>query len=414
MIFQEPLTYYLQRITSQYQLAPNYTQWVQGLLQPIIDLTNCLYSFFYEFDLDTASGAQLDILGDIVGASRIVPFTPSAPTYGIQEYSSIPAGAGTQVTLPTTPLAGAPVLVWRNGIKLSDVAGDYTINQNVITFTNGYTAGDVIYVAYFTAAAAATGVTEYVWVATAGGTTVTLPSTPVAGVPVIVWRSGLKLSATAGDYSISGATITFTQPYVTGDVIDVLYCNAAPTFTMQKYVLQATAAGTTVTLSPAPLASSPVWVCRGGVKLAINKDYTISGAVITFTKGYVPGDVITVVYFSAMQAVVSSILDDPTYRILIKATIGANFWNGTIDGLQQLWQGLFPGGTIFVYDHQDMSFTVVMSGTFTSIIQDLITHGMIVPRPEGVLVNYTFSGLPLFGVDLNNQYVAGVDIAYIT
>lgn len=191
MIFQEPLSYYIQRITSQYQMTILYKQWMAVLLQPLIDLTNCLYSFIYEFDLDTATGAQLDILGQIIGVSRIVPFKPTSPTD-------------------------------------------------------------------------------------------------------------------------------------------------------------------------------------------------------------------------------SSTLDDTTYRVLLRATLGANFWNGTIDGLQKLWQGLFPGGKLFVYDHQDMSFTVIMSGTFTSMIQDLIHHDMIVPRPEGVLVNYTFAGLPIFGCDLDNAYLAGVDKSYIT
>lgn len=191
MIFQEPISYYVQRITSQYQMSVNYKSWIVGLLQPLIDLTNCLYSFYFVFDLDLAVGDQLDILGDIIGAERVVPFKPTNPND-------------------------------------------------------------------------------------------------------------------------------------------------------------------------------------------------------------------------------SSTLDDATYRILLKATLGANFWNGTNGELQTLWQQLFPGGSISIYDHQDMSFTVAMAGTFTSIIQDMITHDMIVPRPEGVLVNYTFAGLPLFGCDLSNTYVAGVDLGHVT
>lgn len=111
---------------------------------------------------------------------------------------------------------------------------------------------------------------------------------------------------------------------------------------------------------------------------------------------------------------VSPVLDDKTYRILILATLGADFWDGTIDSLQALWKSLFPSGSLTIQDHQDMSFTVIMSGAFTSIIQDLIMQDYIVPRPEGVLINYVFSDLPLFGCDLNNAFVAGVDLGHMS
>ena len=109
---------------------------------------------------------------------------------------------------------------------------------------------------------------------------------------------------------------------------------------------------------------------------------------------------------------VSPILDDATYRILIKATIGKNQWNGTIDGLYPIWQSLFPGGKIVVADNQNMTATILMSGSFTSITKDLITNGMIVPRPQGVLYTYSFATEPVFGADLSNAYVAGADLGH--
>ena len=106
---------------------------------------------------------------------------------------------------------------------------------------------------------------------------------------------------------------------------------------------------------------------------------------------------------------VSPVLDDTSYRTYIKATIGANFWDGTIDGLQALWTNLFPLGNILIMDAQDMSFTAMLGGTFTSIMSDLILNGYIVPRPEGVRVNYVFSLKPIFGFDLNDANIAGFD-----
>lgn len=110
---------------------------------------------------------------------------------------------------------------------------------------------------------------------------------------------------------------------------------------------------------------------------------------------------------------VSPVLTDATYRIYIKAKAAQNTWNGTIDGLQSVWQTIFPGGTIVIADNQNMTATIFITGTFSSIEQDLISHGYIVPRPQGVLYNYVFSNLPLpaFGFDgLNLSLVAGFDV----
>jgi hypothetical protein len=111
---------------------------------------------------------------------------------------------------------------------------------------------------------------------------------------------------------------------------------------------------------------------------------------------------------------ISPILDDNTYRLLLKATQAANTWNGTIDELYPIWQNLFPGGTLILVDNQNMTATIVIGGSFTSIIQQLITNGFIVPRSEGVLYEYTFVELPIFGLDENNSFIAGVDLGHIS
>jgi hypothetical protein len=111
---------------------------------------------------------------------------------------------------------------------------------------------------------------------------------------------------------------------------------------------------------------------------------------------------------------VSPVLDDTTYRLLIKATIANNLWQGTESELYPIWQTLFPGGRITIIDNQNMTCTIVLSGTFTSIVQDLISHGYIVPRPEGVLYTYVFSNLPIFGFDEDNSFIAGLDVGYFS
>lgn len=109
---------------------------------------------------------------------------------------------------------------------------------------------------------------------------------------------------------------------------------------------------------------------------------------------------------------VSPILDDTTYKIYLKAKIAQNTWNGQTASLYTIWQVLFPGGRITIQDNQNMTATIFVSGSFTSIIKDLISNGYIVPRPEAVLYNITFATLPIFGFDLNNTFIAGFDVGH--
>lgn len=108
---------------------------------------------------------------------------------------------------------------------------------------------------------------------------------------------------------------------------------------------------------------------------------------------------------------VSPVLNDATYRIYLKARAALNQWDGTIGSLQSIWAKLFPGGQIIIADNQNMTATIILKGTFTSIQQDLITNGYIVPRPQTVQYTYTFGG-PTFGADLNNAFIAGADLGH--
>lgn len=104
---------------------------------------------------------------------------------------------------------------------------------------------------------------------------------------------------------------------------------------------------------------------------------------------------------------VSPVLDDDTFRLYIQAKIASNQWDGSIVSLQAIWTNLFPNGRIVIEDNQNMSANITVVGTFTSIIQDLILNGYIVPRPEGVLYNYLFGTLPFFGFGSSPGFIAG-------
>lgn len=145
--------------------------------------------------------------------------------------------------------------------------------------------------------------------------------------------------------------------------------------------------------------------CLISISTAFDLDYAIG--VQLDILGVIVG-VSRVVNFQPSNNI-SPVLDDATYRLLLRATIANNQWDGKIGSLYPIWQTLFPGGTIIIIDNQDMTATIVLTGAFSSIIQDLIVNGYIVPRPEAVLYNFEFGGLPFFGFDREDAFISGWD-----
>lgn len=108
-------------------------------------------------------------------------------------------------------------------------------------------------------------------------------------------------------------------------------------------------------------------------------------------------------------------LDDETYRLLIRARIGANHWDGTLAGSKAILAQIFGGDTqVFIQDNLDMSITVGIAGKVPSaLFLALLSGGYIPIKPQAVRVNYylvtSTDGAPLFGFDMSNEYVAGFD-----
>lgn len=82
------------------------------------------------------------------------------------------------------------------------------------------------------------------------------------------------------------------------------------------------------------------------------------------------------------------VLDDDTYRLVLKAKVAMNNWDGTIPQMYEIWDNIFKDIGLQIQDNQDMSFNAYITGYVNQIRQDLIQHGYIVPKPEGVRVNY--------------------------
>ena len=107
-------------------------------------------------------------------------------------------------------------------------------------------------------------------------------------------------------------------------------------------------------------------------------------------------------------------LDDDTYRLLIRAKIGANRWDGTLDSSAAILASIFGSDTqIFIQDNGDMTITIGIAGVLpNALFLALLVGGYIPIKPSTVAVNYmatSESGSPIFGFDVQNQYIAGFD-----
>ena len=109
-------------------------------------------------------------------------------------------------------------------------------------------------------------------------------------------------------------------------------------------------------------------------------------------------------------------LDDATYRAVIKAKIGSNYWAGTNETLQVIAQSAFSdlGVQCFVVDNLDMSVTVYILGAATAVLIELIKRGVVPPKTAGVRVaGYILAsspGAPFFALSVyTTSAVAGLD-----
>jgi Protein of unknown function (DUF2612) len=283
------IPYYLGLITSEYQNSPKMIEWAQSLIKPLTDAAICAASMYQAFDINTAVGVQLDILGEILGVSRILTFTPT--------------GSGVAAVSP----------YFQGGLSNGYSGANYKVGD-VLSFN----------------------------LITTGGT----------GATVVVLSVG---------------------PGVPGR-------NNAP------WSYGVLTPGSNYIVYPNRNGGIPT-TGGSGFQASVNIDAVVGNTV----------------------------LDDNTYRILLKATIAKNQWNGQVDSLYAIWSSLFPGGQIQIEDNQNMTAFITVSGSFTSIISQLITNGFIIPRPQGVQYTITAgASLPMFGVDRNDQFIAGADTGKAT
>lgn len=109
-------------------------------------------------------------------------------------------------------------------------------------------------------------------------------------------------------------------------------------------------------------------------------------------------------------------LDDETYRVVIKAKIGSNYWDGTDATLQDIGTTamLSVGVQCFVLDNMDMSTTVYILGAPTAVLIEMIKRGITPPKTAGVrITGYILAstpGAPFFALSVpTTSLVGGLD-----
>lgn len=108
-------------------------------------------------------------------------------------------------------------------------------------------------------------------------------------------------------------------------------------------------------------------------------------------------------------------MDDGTYRIMLRAKIGANNWDGTLASSAAILASMFDDDTrVFIQDNNDMSITIGVSGVIPSaLFLALLSQGYVPIKPSGVRINdylvTSINGGPMFGFDVENDYIAGFD-----
>lgn len=115
-------------------------------------------------------------------------------------------------------------------------------------------------------------------------------------------------------------------------------------------------------------------------------------------------------------------LSDGVYRLVLKAQIAINQWDGTVGGLEILLDNIFDGTGIDmqIIDNMDMSITInaiALNGIIntSSELIEVIKAGELTVKAAGVRVkslDVIDPAHPLFGFDIEDTAVAGFDNGY--
>jgi hypothetical protein len=78
------------------------------------------------------------------------------------------------------------------------------------------------------------------------------------------------------------------------------------------------------------------------------------------------------------------VMDDDTYRLILKARIAKNVSDTTLDGIIEALAFVVGFDDIRVVDPEDMTFSIEFGQPLTTLQRTVITNFDIVPKPQGV------------------------------
>lgn len=122
-------------------------------------------------------------------------------------------------------------------------------------------------------------------------------------------------------------------------------------------------------------------------------------------------------WFSSFNPVTGlTVLPDDAYRVLLRARIANNSWDGSIPGAYRVWDAVFTGTGIGLLiqdlgnDHMVMALT---GGIPDATTLALFRGGYLNIRPAGVQIDAyltpTVPSVPFFGFDVQNSSISGFD-----
>lgn len=117
-----------------------------------------------------------------------------------------------------------------------------------------------------------------------------------------------------------------------------------------------------------------------------------------------------------------TVLSDDVYRLVLKAQIAINQWDGTVGDLEDLLERVFEGTGIEmqIIDNMDMSISINaialngIANTSAELIE-VIEAGELTVKAAGVRVkslDVIDPAHPLFGFDIQDTAIAGFDNGY--
>lgn len=108
-------------------------------------------------------------------------------------------------------------------------------------------------------------------------------------------------------------------------------------------------------------------------------------------------------------------LDDEIFRLILRAQIKANHWNGTLETLPEIYKEIFKdsGVKVFPVDNQDMTMSIYIIGQPNELLKQIILRGYLNVKPStvGTVGYFTPSqDTQFFGFDIQNNYIQGFDV----